>query len=388
MPYSFVLILGFILCFIWIELSHRLKQSSPLELKSSDWMLKDTDSGLEVTGWIEISNHHSKTEVMVPDFTIKPIMLGRREIKDIKIQTIIAADHPDEETRSDGYWAAYIVKSKKKTKVNVKLILENTEIGGKITAPECIWLNINWVNYGPFGLINRRDGHIIPIRIPGPLKISEAYFTKNEGCLCLPIKTHILGSTDKIIDVLKYYTAHLIKPGDIVTIGESPLAIMQGRYLDPSSIKPGLIAFLLCRSFHPTSSLATACGLQVLINQVGPTRVIISWAFGVAFKLVGIKGMFYRLAGEQARLIDDITGTTPPYDKTIVLGPCNSQRICEEASAELGVAVAIADVNDLGRVKIISASKHCDKNLLRRALKGNPAGNSNEQTPLVLVRPS
>ena len=38
-----------------------------------------------------------------------------------------------------------------------------------------------------------------------------------------------------------------------------------------------------------------------------------------------IKGIFYRLAGKQARLIDDITGTTPPYDKSIVLGPKDSQ---------------------------------------------------------------
>ena len=40
--------------------------------------------------------------------------------------------------------------------------------------------------------------------------------------------------------------------------------------------------------------------------------------------------MFYRLAGEQARLIDDITGTTPPYDQVIVLGPINTKKFCNE----------------------------------------------------------
>ena len=49
--------------------------------------------------------------------------------------------------------------------------------------------------------------------------------------------------------------------------------------------------------------------------------MILAWSIGLALKLIGLKGWFYRLAGDQARLIDDITGTTPPYDQTIVLGP-------------------------------------------------------------------
>lgn len=98
-------------------------------------------------------------------------------------------------------------------------------------------------------------------------------------------------------------------------------------------------------------------------------------------KLVGIPGGFYRLAGDQARLIDDITGTTPPYDQTIVLGPSRAEQFCRDASAELGVDVAIVDVNDLGRVKVLASSPGCDEGLLGRALRPNPAGNANERTP-------
>ena len=152
-------------------------------------------------------------------------------------------------------------------------------------------------------------------------------------------------------------------------------------------VKPTWIARLLCRVFHPTSSLATACGLQTLIDQVGPTRVILAWSVGLALKIVGLKGWFYRLAGDQARLIDDITGTTPPYDQTIVLGPKGPVSLCQDAADALGVAVAIVDVNDLGRVKVLASSSGCDEALLHRALRPNPAGNANERTPLVLVRP-
>jgi len=163
---------------------------------------------------------------------------------------------------------------------------------------------------------------------------------------------------------------------------------MQGRYRHPSEVEPGLVARLACRVFHPTSSLATACGMQTLIDLVGPTRVMSAWVGGLLLKLVGIPGGFYRLAGDQARLIDDLTGTTPPYDQTIVLGPEGSQVFCDEASTVLGVAVAIVDVNDLGRVKVLASSPGCDENLLLRALKPNPAGNANQRTPLVLVRPN
>ena len=41
---------------------------------------------------------------------------------------------------------------------------------------------------------------------------------------------------------------------DIITIGESPLAIMQGEYIDYRNINVSLVARLLCKGFHPTSS--------------------------------------------------------------------------------------------------------------------------------------
>ncbi len=149
-----------------------------------------------------------------------------------------------------------------------------------------------------------------------------------------------------------------------------------------------MLARQLCRGFHPTSSLATACGLQTLIDIVGPARVLCAWLVGSALKKLRINGVFYRLAGEQARLIDDVTGTTPPYDQTLVLGPEAPEAFCNRMATALGVAVAVVDVNDLGRVKVLASSRGCDEELLQRALRPNPAGNANERTPLVLVRPA
>jgi len=126
--------------------------------------------------------------------------------------------------------------------------------------------------------------------------------------------------------------------------------------------------------------------MQALINEVGPTKVIFAWLIGSLLKIFQIKGIFYRLAGEQARLIDDITGTTPPYDKCIVLGPKDTQNFCIKAAKKLNINVAVVDVNDLGRVKILSTNNDNNSDIIKRALTSNPAGNANQQTPLELIR--
>jgi hypothetical protein len=128
--------------------------------------------------------------------------------------------------------------------------------------------------------------------------------------------------------------------------------------------------------------------MQSLVDVVGPWRVLSAFILGaLAKKLLNKPGMFYQLAGEQARLIDDVTGTLPPYDQFIVLGPENPQQVVDLIQKETGLAAAIVDVNDLKAVKILAASPSVSSAFLEQALIANPAGNADEQTPLVLIRP-
>ena len=368
----------------WLELRHRLRPASPLRLTPSDWSVERDGDTLRVTGWLEISNPHRRMEVFVPELRVDPVLLGQADPTGLQVTTRIEARHPDEESRPDGYWAAYIVKGRCSTRARVSITVSGPDAWSIVDS---LWVDVHWVNYGPFGRLSRRQGVLVPLRRPDPLSSEQADFVAGDRCQVLPLRTHLLGPLDEPVAVLRRYAADLAQPGDVITLGETPLAVMQGRYRHPSEVEPGLVARLACRVFHPTSSLATACGMQTLIDLVGPTRVISAWIGGLLLKLVGIPGGFYRLAGDQARLIDDITGTTPPYDQTIVLGPDRSEAFCRDAAAALGVAVAIVDVNDLGRVKVLASSDGCDEELLVRALKPNPAGNANQRTPVVLVRP-
>ena len=379
----------FILIFLALnELYHHQKANSPLKLKFSQSGIKDSKGALDLDLEVEIRNVHKRMEVMVPDFHINTVLIGGTKNNQIEVTSSILTNHNDQENREDNYWQAYIVKANKRTKVNINLNLKKDPGIKESDMPKCIWVEIEWSNYGPFGILKRSDGALVPLERRSSINNLGRKVGIKNGISLYPIKTHLLGILDNPINICREYLTELIKPGDILAIGETPLAVMQGRYINPKIIKIQFLAKLLCKSFHPTSSLATACGMQTLIDQVGPTRVLISWIFGAVFKLIGIKGVFYRLAGEQARLIDDITGTTPPYDKTIVLGPLLAHRICKEISKDLGINVAVVDVNDLGRVKILASSDVNIESILKLALITNPAGNANEQTPLVLVRPS
>jgi hypothetical protein len=381
-------LLLFGLALVWLELRHRLRPASPLLLEAGPFQVRRQGDALEVEGEIRIRNPHPRMEVFVPEIQVNPVLLGRTDLSGMRRRVQITSMHPDEPPRADGYWAAYIVKSLKTTGARLSISLEPPAGVDAASILDTLWLDIVWINYGPFGRLTRRNGLLVPLQKPVPLQPASASWRQGEGCRVLPVKTHLLGVLDDPTEVLERYCGALIQPNDVLTIGETPLAVMQGRYNHPSTVEPSMLARLLCRAFHPTSSLATACGLQTLIDIVGPARVLCAWIGGLVLKLLGSKGGFYRLAGEQARLIDDVTGTTPPYDQTLVLGPHHPEIFCQEMAAALGVAVAVVDVNDLGRVKVLAASRGSDLHLIERALRPNPAGNANERTPLVLIRPS
>jgi hypothetical protein len=380
------LLLG--LTLLWLELRHRLRPASPLRLRAGRFTVERGAGRILVQGEITISNPHRRMEVFVPQVELRPTLLGRADLSGVRIRTRITACHPDQNERADGYWAAYIVKGRKTTAARLEVSLEADPGVSLEGLLDTLWLEVLWVSYGPFGRLWRRDGILVPLSRPEPAAAGAAAWRAGERCRVLPIGTHLLGVLDDPETVLRHYAGALLQPGDVLTIGETPLAVMQGRYHHPETVQPSCLARLLCRVFHPTSSLATACGLQSLIDLVGPARVLVAWLVGTALKLVGQKGWFYRLAGDQARLIDDVTGTTPPYDQTIVLGPDRPAAFCADLAAALGVAVAVVDVNDLGRVKVLASSPGCDEALLERALRPNPAGNADERTPLVLVRPA
>jgi len=364
-----------------LELQYRRRPGNNLELTAGNWKLDmPSPQHYQLTGELEFINRTEALEIMLPEVWAEIKLLSASSLEGVSCNSKVISMHSDVPAREDGYWDAYIVKIGKKTKIQVSVEIAGDNLSHLQTA----WIKIHYITYGPEGRIDKVRHIIHPLQYPdssiAPKKI------KVKGAEVLPIRTHLLTELDNPLEVVKSYVLPHAKAGDIVAIGETPVALMQGRYRHPSTVKPRWAAKRICYYFMPTSSLATAGGMQTLVDIVGPVRVVLAFVIGAIAKAVLRKpGVFYQLAGEQARLIDDVTGTLPPYDQFIVLGPENPQQVVAQIKQETGLSAAIVDVNDLKAVKILAATPGLDTSLLEQALIGNPAGNADEQTPVVLI---
>jgi len=373
-----------------LEQQYRRRPGNALAVDQGQWQFKRlNDRQGQLQGTLTFTNTTDRFEIMIPEVKVKTKLLSKASLQGVTWKTQIQNQHPDAPPRPDRYWYAYIVKAHKQTQLLVTVEMEGEPAA--LDALQTAWLRVQYVAYGPGGRTPRTHHAIVPLQYPDP-HVTGTWRLGGESetnpvAKVLPIYTHLLTAIDNPIDVIQRYVAPHAQPGDVVTMGETPLAIMQGRYHHPSTIQPGPLARRICYYFLPTSSLATACGMQTLVDLVGPWRVMFAFLGGIVLRLLGTRGGFYILAGDQARLIDDVTGTLPPYDQFIVLGPEDPQGVVDRVQKETGLACAIVDVNDLGAVKILASSSGVSDAILTEALMSNPAGNADEQTPVVLVRP-
>lgn len=369
---------------VLVEWQYRHRPGNRLIFAAGEWNLECYEpTHYQIVGVPELINGTQSCEIMVPELTADATLLSQDSLQGIQVDVAIVPQHPDAVERNDGYWFAYIVKLRKRTQFRIQVDLN----GPNLRSLKALWVKVHYITYGPQGRIPQVGHVVVPLKFPDP--DDGRPWQQTSSAQILPIPTHLLTHLDTPVDVIKRYVSAHAQPGDIVTLGETPLAIMQGRWRHPSTVTPGWLARRLCYYFLPTSSLATACGMQTLVDIVGAWRVALAFLGGAFMKAVLRRGGgFYQLAGEQARLIDDVTGTLPPYDQFIVLGPESPQAVVDEIYQVTGLNAAIVDVNDLRAVKIVASTAGVDLAVLTQALLNNPAGNADEQTPLVLVRPS
>lgn len=370
-----------VLLLLALEVQYRRRPGNKLELTAGHWQLEVYEpQRYLLVGELAFHNLTQRLEVMVPEILVEVKLLSANSLKGITTSTQVIPRYKEAEPRADGYWEGHIVK-RDASPIEIQVEIQ----GQDLSALRVAWIRVHYFTYGPQGRLPRVRHVIVPLTFPNP--DDSKHWRPATNADVLPIRTHLLTHLDNPVAVIQRYVLPHAQPGDVVTIGETPLAIMQGRFRHPGDVKPGWVARRLCYLFLPTSSLATACGLQTLIDLVGPMRVLVAFLVGAIAKVFGKPGVFYQLAGEQARLIDDVTGTIPPYDQFIVLGPENPQQVVDQIKRETGLSVAIVDVNDLRAVKVLAASSELEVPFLKQALIKNPAGNASEQTPVVLIRP-
>lgn len=203
----------------------------------------------------------------------------------------------------------------------------------------------------------------------------------------IPVPTRILTEKDDIVDSIERYTKGKIGPDDLLCTAESVVAITQGRYVRPEDLKISPVAQFCCRFIPDYGSLASPHGMQSLMNVEGTWRVAFALFAGFIAKIFGKSGMFYKWGGEQTAMIDDVTGTMPPFDKCIVYGPGEPYEVVKKIKDRVKCfGVMIADVNDLKRSRVVGVTPGTDGQLAAQLLIDNPFGNASQKTPICIIK--
>ncbi len=205
------------------------------------------------------------------------------------------------------------------------------------------------------------------------------------------IKTHFIKTSDRLDEIVSKYILPIIREKEIVVFCEKIIAIMQGRVVYKKDIKVGFWA-----NFLSKFAMKTPCGfsvgnplkMQLAINLAGLPRIFFASFIGGLGKLIGIRGWFYILAGNQISQIDGFYGEAfPEYAEMGILGPKDADEVCNDLKKKYGFSCAIVDVNDLGRelLGISDDVKGLGKEILEN-IKDNPAGQGAELTPIIILK--
>ncbi len=204
-----------------------------------------------------------------------------------------------------------------------------------------------------------------------------------------PVRTHLVSAADDAAEVVARYLGELDEAVRLVAVSERMVAITQGRSYPIVDIRPGRLArFLERRVTRPGYGigLGSAETMQLAIDEVGAPRILLATAASAVTRPFGVHGMFYRVAGPQAKAIDGPTSyTIPPYNQAATLGPRDPDGAARIIAAAIGAPVAIIDANDAG-CAVLGRSPGVDRRFVERLFADNPLGQAREQTPIALVR--
>lgn len=202
-----------------------------------------------------------------------------------------------------------------------------------------------------------------------------------------------------------------------VIVSEKIVAISQGRSFFIWDIKPSWWAHTLSKYVTKTPygiGLGSPWTMQIAIDEVGLPRILFATVIAAIARLLGVKGLFYKIAGHEINAIDGPTEySVYPSNVSAKLAPKDphkaAQRIKEEirmkieeitndelrvtnkslpaTSYQLSVdfgGVVIIDANDLGRNVLGNATEMPDE-FFAQVMRDNPMGQGSEQTPLVFL---
>lgn len=232
---------------------------------------------------------------------------------------------------------------------------------------------------------------------PPPIPARQAKIPDMTGITKIPVRTRVFREGDDPVEAVKQYAGDKVRPGDVVTLSSCVAAIMEGRILmegtAPDSAIATFVGKLVARrhsvgGWEASAPMANPLSVQAAVEEIGTLRLVVAAVIGGIGHFLGKSGWFYSICGPQAGQIDDILGALPPYDYYVIMGVSDPNDLSNRMAHVLGegVKAAIIDANDLGIAWAVGYSDGADPQDIERMMADNPAGNGEEQTPVVIVR--
>lgn len=199
---------------------------------------------------------------------------------------------------------------------------------------------------------------------------------------------------ENLEDLLKEYVAPFYQKGDWIAISEKIISISQNLVRHTSTVKVSWLARFIQKGIKKHKNMMgwdVPEKIQIAIEEAGVWRIIPAMVLGVLGKAVGLRGVFWIVAGHRISEIDGVPNDAPPYNEWFVLPPPFPQKDCEKLEKATGIPCVTADANYIDvQILGISQGVGLDKKTVRRILLDNPLGQhtSSKMTPFVIVRKS
>jgi hypothetical protein len=206
------------------------------------------------------------------------------------------------------------------------------------------------------------------------------------GLVAIPVRTALVRPGDDLAAIVERAVKGIARPPDVVAVSESAVAIAQGELLAAEFVRPSKLAFAISRRADPMATISQPESIQLVIDRVGAGRVIGATVLQFLARIAGRRGAFYRVLGEAVAAVDGYTGTMPPYERAIVFAPREPAGFAQSVYERTGIGCAVVDANDLGKAKVLGCSSGVSPDGVAAALLDNPHGNSDEQTPIVVLK--
>ena len=206
------------------------------------------------------------------------------------------------------------------------------------------------------------------------------------------IQTHFVQIGEDYIALVEKYVKPLWQEGDLLSISEKIISLCQNNVVYRKDMKISWLARFLSRFATQHNSAGIGVGdvykMQYAIDQCGALKVF--WAavcagFG---KLVGKKGVFYDMVGQEVTGLDGFyPDVFPIYGEFGIPLPKNPGGVCDEIFEKTGVLSMIVDANDFTRdILGKAAGVTLSDEQLCEIIRDNPAGQEAQCTPFILIR--